>query len=110
MRTIPEVVEAVLNILNEAERREECNGDILCDINELMGEILTINSNNKPNTPTQEQVEEIRQLVIELEHNSIKSQLVTNLERASYQVTEGNIPIEVIRKDKTMEIINELLN
>ena len=48
MRTIPEVVEAVLNILNEAERTEECNGDMLCDINELMGEVLTINSTVTP--------------------------------------------------------------
>lgn len=47
MRIIPEVVEDVLNILNEAERKEECNGDTLCDINELMGEILAINSNNE---------------------------------------------------------------
>lgn len=47
MRTIPEVVEAVLNILNEVEHTEECNGDTLCEINELMGEILVINSNNE---------------------------------------------------------------
>ena len=44
MRTIPEVAEDILNILNEAERIEECDGDTLCDINELVGEILVINS------------------------------------------------------------------
>lgn len=44
MRTIPEVAEDILNILDEAERTEECNRDTLCDINELVGEILVINS------------------------------------------------------------------
>lgn len=62
MRTIPEVVEAVLNILNEAERTEECNGDMLCDINELMGEILTINSTVTPcylGSPCEYQTEDV---------------------------------------------------
>ena len=48
MRTIPEAAESILNILNEVERTEECNGDTLCDINELVGEILAINSTITP--------------------------------------------------------------
>lgn len=61
-------------------------------------------------TLTQEQLEKIRQEIIELERNSLKSQFVTRLERASYQVTYGDTPIEVIRKDKIMEIVNQLLS
>ena len=43
MRTIPEVIEDIKNILNEIERTEECAGETLVDIDELVNEILTIN-------------------------------------------------------------------
>lgn len=45
MRTIPEVVEDIKNILNDAERRQ--NGETLVDIDELANEILTINAENE---------------------------------------------------------------
>ena len=42
MRTIPEVAEDIKSILNNIERTEECTGETLVDINELVDEILTI--------------------------------------------------------------------
>ena len=42
MRQITEVAEDIKNVLNEAERTE--NGDCLTDINELVDEILVINT------------------------------------------------------------------
>ena len=51
MRTIPEVAEDIKSILNNIERTEECNGETLVDINELVDEILTINCyKDKPMT------------------------------------------------------------
>ena len=44
MRTIPEAVEDIKSILNNIERTESCDGETLVDINELAGEILTINA------------------------------------------------------------------
>lgn len=48
MRTISEAAEDIKSILNNVERTEECTGETLVDINELVDEILTINcfSNN----------------------------------------------------------------
>lgn len=43
MRTIPEVAEDIKSILNDIERTQECNGETLVDIDELVNEILTIN-------------------------------------------------------------------
>ncbi len=43
MRTIPEVAEDIKSILNNIERTQECNGETLVDIDELVNEILTIN-------------------------------------------------------------------
>ena len=43
MRTIPEVAEDFKSILNNIERTEECTGETLVDINELVDEVLTIN-------------------------------------------------------------------
>ena len=43
MRTIPEVVEDIKNILNDAERTQD--GECLVDIDDLVNEILVINSN-----------------------------------------------------------------
>lgn len=43
MRTIPEVAEDIKSILNNIERTEECTGETLVDINELVDEILAIN-------------------------------------------------------------------
>ena len=43
MRTIPEVSEDIKSILNNIERTEECTGETLVDISELVDEILTIN-------------------------------------------------------------------
>ena len=45
MRTIPEVVENIKNILNDAERTQD--GECLVDIDDLVNEILTINSKNE---------------------------------------------------------------
>ena len=42
MRTIPEAAEDIKSILNNIERTEECTGETLVDINELVDEILTI--------------------------------------------------------------------
>lgn len=44
MRTITEVAEDIKSILNNIERTEECNGETLVDINELVDEILSINA------------------------------------------------------------------
>ena len=44
MRTIPEVVEDIKSILNNIERRENCDGKTLVDINEVADEILTIST------------------------------------------------------------------
>lgn len=46
MRTIPEVAEEIKSILNNIERTEECDGETLVDINELVDEILTISTYN----------------------------------------------------------------
>lgn len=43
MRTISEAVEDIKSILNNVERTEECTGETLVDINELVDEILTLN-------------------------------------------------------------------
>lgn len=42
MRTIPEVVENIKNILNDAERTQD--GECLVEIDDLVNEILVINS------------------------------------------------------------------
>lgn len=42
MRKIHECAEDIKNILNDAERNEEVDGDMLCSINELVDEILSI--------------------------------------------------------------------
>lgn len=42
MRKIHECAEDIKNILNDAERTEEVDGDMLCSINELVDEILSI--------------------------------------------------------------------
>lgn len=42
MRKIHECVEDIKNILNDAERTEEVDGETLCDINDLIDEILLI--------------------------------------------------------------------
>lgn len=47
MRTIPEVVENIKNILNNAERTQD--GECLVEIDDLVNEILVINSSNKNN-------------------------------------------------------------
>lgn len=39
---IHECAEDIKNILNDAERTEEVDGDMLCSINELVDEILSI--------------------------------------------------------------------
>ena len=39
MRTIPEVAEDIKSILNNIERIEECTGETLVDINELVDEM-----------------------------------------------------------------------
>lgn len=44
MRTIPEVVEDIKDILNNIERAEHCDGETLVDIDELVNEILTIST------------------------------------------------------------------
>lgn len=44
MRSIPEVAEDIKSILNNIERTEECTGETLVDINELVDEILTISA------------------------------------------------------------------
>ena len=44
MRTIPEVAEGIKSILNNIERTENCDGETLVDINELVDEILTIST------------------------------------------------------------------
>lgn len=44
MRTIAEVAEDIKSILNNIERTEECTGETLVDINELVDEILSIDS------------------------------------------------------------------
>lgn len=49
MRKIEECVEDIKIILNNIERTEECNGETLVDINELIDEILTICSVKKRN-------------------------------------------------------------
>ena len=46
MRTIPEAVEDIKSILNNIECTEECTGETLVDINELVDEILTISCSN----------------------------------------------------------------
>jgi len=46
MRKIAEVAEDIKSILNNIEKSEECNGETLVDINELVDEILSINSEN----------------------------------------------------------------
>lgn len=43
MRTIPEVAKDIKSILNNIERTQECNGETLVNIDELVNEILTIN-------------------------------------------------------------------
>jgi len=48
MRTIPEVSEEIKKILNDVERTQECDGETLVAIDELVNEILTINSLNPP--------------------------------------------------------------
>ena len=51
MRTIPEVAEDIKSILNNIECTQECNGETLVDIDELVNEILTINCyKDKPQT------------------------------------------------------------
>ena len=51
MRTIPEVAEDIKSILNNIERTEECTGETLVDINELVDEALSINCyKDKPKT------------------------------------------------------------
>lgn len=51
MRTIPEVAEDIKSILNNIERTEECTGETLVDINELVDEMLAINCyKDKPKT------------------------------------------------------------
>lgn len=47
MRTITEVAEDIKSILNNIERTEECNGETLVDINELVDEILSINAHKQ---------------------------------------------------------------
>jgi len=47
MRNIAEVVEDIKNILNSVERAEECTGETLVDIDELLNEILTISSRKR---------------------------------------------------------------
>lgn len=42
MRKIHECAEDIKNILNDAERTKEVDGDMLCSINELVDEILSI--------------------------------------------------------------------
>lgn len=42
MRKIHECAEDIKNILNDAERTEEVDEDMLCSINELVDEILSI--------------------------------------------------------------------
>lgn len=44
MRTIPEVAENIKSILNNIERTENCDGETLVDINELVDEIITISA------------------------------------------------------------------
>lgn len=46
MRKISEVAEDIKSILNNIERTEECTGETLVDINELVDEILTISCSN----------------------------------------------------------------
>lgn len=51
MRTIPEVAEDIKSVLNNIERTEECTGETLVDINELVDEILSIDCyKDKPQT------------------------------------------------------------
>ena len=42
MRTVPEVIENIKNILNDAERMQD--GSVLVEIDELANEILAINA------------------------------------------------------------------
>lgn len=47
MRKIHEVVEDIKSILNNIERTEECTGETLVDINELVDEILSIDASKQ---------------------------------------------------------------
>lgn len=47
MRIIPKVVEDIKSILNNIERTEECTGETLVDINELVDEILSIDASKQ---------------------------------------------------------------
>lgn len=54
MRTIPEVVEDIKNILHNLENTQKCDRDTVIDMVELVNEILFINSNNeREQTPMQ---------------------------------------------------------
>ena len=50
MRTIAEAAEDIKSILNNIERTQECYGETLCDINELIDEILSIDSKEREET------------------------------------------------------------
>ena len=75
MRTISEVAEDIKSILNNVERTEECTGETLVDINELVDEILAINcfSNNKT---------EIRNKAIDEFAEQLKDLIAKNVEDA----------------------------
>lgn len=65
IRKIPEVVEDIKNILNDTERTQD--GELLVDIDELVNEILVINSNNI-SIETYKQVAHERDIAIEQLH------------------------------------------
>ena len=51
-RTIAECVSDIKSILNNVERTQECNGETLVDIDELVNEILSINgTKDEPQEP-----------------------------------------------------------
>lgn len=49
MRKIEECVKSIKDILNNIEKTEECDGETLVDINELIDEIIVICSVKKKN-------------------------------------------------------------
>lgn len=75
MRTISEAAEDIKSILNNVERTEECTGETLVDINELVDEILTINCFSNKTT-------EIRNNAIDEFAEQLKDLIAKNVEDA----------------------------
>ncbi len=96
MRTIPEVAEDIKSILNNIERTEECTGETLVDINELVDEILTISCCS--NTT------EIRNKAID----EFSERMCDRSCQESFRAIINSVPDDILTQDAVADLVWEV--